>query len=160
MTPSCPRSMQGTGRMPGATQTTTQTSALRLLHLRLLLYSVQLQASKLKHPAKSSQTLLQHSTTNSTELSHRSRPPSMQLLVDHHLRPLHSVVFQPLSHSEGSKYPRQVVNSQQAQAAWRSHFFKGDASHPTNSLTTVNLYLPLPLLLQHFNLQQRRQQPQ
>jgi len=100
--------------MPGATQTTTQTSALRLLHLRPLLFSGQLKASKLKHPAKSSQTLLQHSTNSKAE---PLKPPSMQLLVDHHLRPLHSVVFRPLFHSEGSKPPRQLVNSQQAQAA-------------------------------------------
>jgi len=87
-------------------------------------------------------------------------------LADHLLRPLLSVVFPPPSHSEVSKLAQQLAGSQQlagksqqAQAAWRSLFFKGNASHHSNSLTTVS-FPPLPLLLQHFNPQQQQQQPQ
>jgi len=155
LTPSCQRSMLGTGRMQGATPTTTQTSGRRLLRPHLRLYSVQLQTSNLKQPVKNNQTLLKPSAANSTELSKPPlKQPSMQQLLDS--QQLLSVVFQPLFHSGGSSQPRQV------QASWHYHFFRGKDSHLSNSLTTVNLP-PLPLLLEDFNqqLQQRQEdQPQ
>lgn len=147
LTPSCQRSTPVTGRMRGATQTTTQTSGQRpLRRLPLRLYSVQ--ASNLKQAVKNSQS-------NLTELS---KAPSTQLLASQlNLQQLPNIVFHCLFHSEdSSNQPCQVQ-----QASWHTPFFRGNASHRSNnSRTTANLP---PLLLQDVNpprQQAQRDQPQ
>ena len=149
LTRSCLRSTRGTGRMQGATQTTTQTSGQRLLRrLHLPLYSVQ-QASNLKQA-------VENSRTNSTEVS---KPPSVQLLASQlDLQQLPSTVFRHPLHSEDSNNQLRQVQ----QASWHTPFFRGNTSHHSsnNSLTTAKLP---PLLLQDVNLprqQAQRDQPQ
>jgi len=133
LTPSCQRSTLVTGRMRGATQTTTQTSGQRpLRRLHLPLYSVQ-QASNLKQAVENSQT---------SQLD---------------LQQLPSTVHRPLHSEDSNNQLRQVQ-----QASWHTPFFRGHASRHSsnNSLTTAKLP---PLLLQDVNLprqQAQRDQPQ